>query len=382
MKRRSTVPTASQRYLPLVSTDVMNRRESCVIGILPGEGSGPEIVAAAQTVLDAVAERSRVAFELRVGGPIGLEAERRFGASLTPEVSAFCAGVFADGGAILAGPGGGRFVYDLRRHFNLYCKLIPVVPAAELRGIGNLTPESVAGVDLLIVREASGGEYYGDWSESANGSSNKRVEHRYAYEGSEVRRLVDAAARIAAVRAGRLAVAVKRGGLPPMAKLWISCTERAAAEADVECTILDFDHAAYHMIDAAPELDVIVASNLFADVLTDLSALFLGSRGLSFGACFSRDGAAVYQTNHGAAFNLAGRDRANPCAQILSLAMLLRESFGLEAEAMLIEEALREAWAAGHRTDDILGPSCSGIGTREMGKRVAESVLALELRVA
>jgi 3-isopropylmalate dehydrogenase len=142
----------------------------------------------------------------------------------------------------------------------------------------------------------------------------------------------------------------------------------------VRCSLIDIDHVSYRLIQHPREFDVVVAPNLFDDVLSDLGGVLLGSRGLCFAGSFAANGDAVYSTNHGAAYDLAGTNRANPVAQILSLAMLLRESFHLSKEARQIEEAVVRVWRDGWRTADLMEPGCRLLGTREMGQQIAEKV--------
>ena len=136
--------------------------------------------------------------------------------------------------------------------------------------------------------------------------------------------------------------------------------------------MVDIDLMAYRLIQEAPTFDVIAAPNLFGDVLADLGAVLLGSRGLSFSGNFTDQGHSVFQTNHGAAYDLAGTDRANPVGQILSMAMMLREAFGLTSSLDSIEEAVRSVWHDGWRTEDVASPQTREVGTREMSRRVAE----------
>jgi 3-isopropylmalate dehydrogenase len=342
-----------------------------VVGVLPGEGVGPEVVRAALGVLGAVAEATGRRFEVRVGGDIGLGARRAGGRELTPEVEAFCEAVFADGGAVLCGPGGGRFVYDLRARFDLYCKLTPIQPLPSLEDAGVLRERATAGVDLVIVRENRGGLYFGAHQlDRARGVAR----HALEYRASEVARILDAAARIARGRTGRLAVVVKAGGLPSLSALWCEEAERRAAEHGVALETLDVDNAAYQLVAAPANLDVIVAPNLFGDVLSDLGGLLLRSRGMSHSGNFGAGRRAVYQTGHGAAQGLAGTDRANPLGQIRSLAMMLEESFGLADESRGIGAAIDGVLGAGVRTADIACAGAAPVGTAEMGARVAEAV--------
>src|SRR5262245_53218438 len=157
-------PTSSHRTKPIARwTDSVfpdsARRSTRLLGILPGEGIGPEVLGAALRVLAAAEPSLDRPFEKRTGGAVGREAEAAAGRTLTDDVSAFCEGIFAEGGAVLCGPGGGRFVYDLRRRFDLYCKISPLRPLDPLSHVGRLKVAGVAGSDILILRENTGGVY-------------------------------------------------------------------------------------------------------------------------------------------------------------------------------------------------------------------------------
>ena len=352
--------------------------ERLAIGVLPGEGIGPEVVSAALSVLEAV-ESGGARFGVTTGGPIGRDSEVLSGKALTEDVAGFCDGVFAAGGAVLAGPGGSRFVYDLRRRFDLFCKLSPLRPFEALLDSGRLKASAVAGTDILVVRENVGGEYLGEWHETTDERGGRVCRHAFHYTAEQVRRLLGVAARLAAARRGRLAVVVKDGGLPTVSSLWRDVAEEVAAKSRVELRVLDIDLVAYLLVQEPLSFDVIAASNLFGDVLADLGAVLLSSRGVSFSGNFSENGAAVYQTNHGSARDLAKQDRANPIGQISSLAMMLRESFGLDREAGWIEEAVGQV-LLGFRTFDVAAPGATVVGTAEMGRRVAEAVARLARR--
>jgi 3-isopropylmalate dehydrogenase len=350
-----------------------------VVGVLPGEGVGPEVIGAALDVLEAVSEASGEAFALRRGGEIGLAARRSAGCDLTPEVTSFCEGVFADGGAVLCGPGGGRFVYDLRAKFDLYCKLAPVRPFAALRDAGVLRPEALDGVDVVVVRENVGGVYFGDHGGRRSEARLREAQHQFRYDEHQVARILRVALGLAGRRRGRLAVVVKPGGVPSISELWKEQAEDLSAGLDVELELIEVDNACYQIVAAASRFDVVVAPNLFGDVVADTAALLLGSRGLSFSANFGDGGTAVYQTGHGAAHDLAGRDAANPIGQIESLAMMLHESFGLPELRAAVERAVEAVLAEGWRTGDVSSPGARRVGTRELGLRVAERARA-ELR--
>jgi 3-isopropylmalate dehydrogenase len=380
MVKRGGVARASGRWTDAIffSSVRTGEREGVVpLGVLSGEGIGPEVIAATLEVLSATGSATAARFEVRFGGPIGHEAELLCGRALTNDAVAFCESVFAEGGAVLAGPGGGRFVYDLRRRFDLFCKISPVRPSEVQAHIGRLNPSEVRNVDLLVVRENSGGVYMGESRDFDDPVEGHICEQSFRYSEREVRRIVEVAAALAAQKRGALAVVVKEGGMPGMTALWRDVAEEATRRFGVHPTFLNVDLAAYALIQTPRSFDVIVAPDLFGDVLADAAAVLLGARGFSFSGNFSAAGAAVYQTNHGCAADIAGSDRANPVGQICALAMAMRESFGLVREAEWIEQAVDEVLRLGFRTFDIAQEGRPVVGTREMGGHVAEAVARL-----
>jgi acyl-CoA reductase-like NAD-dependent aldehyde dehydrogenase/isocitrate/isopropylmalate dehydrogenase len=334
-----------------------------LVGVDMGEGIGPEVMGCALQVLEAVASVCGRRFEIRVA-PEG--------------IFDFCGRVFAAGGAVLSGPRRGRHVYDFRKRFDLYCKLSPLRPCSELLSAGCIKPEHAQAVDILVVRDNAAGVYQGQWREVTTPDGGRRAEHSFAYSEAEARRILQAAATIARQRRGAMTVVYKEAGIPAISKLWQDCAAAVAAEAGVKLSLLDIDYAAFRLIQNARDLDVVVAPNLFGDVLSDLGAVLLGSRALAYSGNFAATGAAVYQTNHGAALDLAGTDRANPVGQILALAMMLRESFHLVDEASLVEDAVTHVWRLGWRTFDLADETSRPVGTRAMGALCAEAVHALK----
>jgi 3-isopropylmalate dehydrogenase len=236
-----------------------------------------------------------------------------------------------------------------------------------------LRPQALAEVDLLIVRENLGGVYQGRSEELTDAAGGREIRHELAYSEAGVRRFLAAAARLARGRRGELTVVVKDAGLDAFSALWRQCAEEEARRHGVTCTAVDVDLMAYQLLERPTAFDVIAASNLFGDVLSDLAAVLLGSRGLSFSGNFTTRGAGVYQTNHGAAYDLAGADRANPAGQILSLAMLLRESLDMEREARACEQGIRRVWEEGLRTADVAAPGEQAVGTGELASLIAQA---------
>jgi 3-isopropylmalate dehydrogenase len=345
-----------------------------LIGVLEGTGIGPEVIGAALQVLAAAEQALELKFEVQHGRGISEQAAAYRGQGLPEDVAAFCAAMFNRGGAILNGPCGGRYVYDLRRRFDLFCKFVPVQPSPELVRVGRIVPEFLRGVDILIVRENTGGVYQGRWGEHAT-NQGRVAEHAFSYSEPEVRRIVEVAARAAANRRGDLHVVVKEGGVPSVTALWRDVGKAVARQQGIEAKFINIDMAAYELIQNPRRFDVIVASNLLGDVIADLAGVLLASRGVTFSGNFDAQGHGVYQTNHGCAHDLAGRDIANPAGQILSLAMMLRESFGLFEASALIKEALTEVWRQGLRTADLAEPGCEILGNKAMARRVAEEIL-------
>jgi 3-isopropylmalate dehydrogenase len=356
----------------IVHGDHPARERSSLIGVLPGEGVGPEVVDAAMLVLRALEEAGGTPVSVELGGSIGRDAEAASGTPLPDEVVRFCEQVFERGGAILNGPGGSRYVYDLRKRFDLFLKISPVEAANGLPEASPLRPEVLEGVDVLVVRENVGGVYQGI-SEEESGTRGRRVRHAFSYAEEEVRRFLDAAARLARSRRGELTVVAKEAGVPAVSSLWRDCGIDAAEKWGVRCSLVDVDLMAYRLVREPSSFDVVAAPNMSGDVLGDLAAVLLGSRAHAFSGNFTPRGHAVYQTNHGAAYDIAGTDRANPTGQLLSLAMLLRESLGLEREAAAIQEGIRRVWREGWRTDEVAAGGGRVAGTRQMAELVARA---------
>lgn len=343
------------------------------LSILPGEGVGPEVIDACRPVLDAIEEHTAWRFDIESGGKIGTAAHAECGVSLTPEVIEFCRRGFARGAPLFCGPGGHRFVYELRREFDIYCKFVPLQPLPALADTGAMRAEAVAGVDILLLRDNAGGLYQGSWKTDREGG-HVRAHHSFSYDEHQVARVMNVAVAAAGERRGRLCVVHKPWGTPAISELWVEVARRCAAGSTVELRFLEVDTAAYLMLAEAREFDVVVAPNMFGDVLADAAALLLGSRGMSYSFNCGDGGIAVYQTGHGAAYDLAGTQRANPLGQIQSLAALLRESYGLAELSRLVLQACDNALAAGIRTADIAARGTTVVTTAAMGEAVSREL--------
>jgi 3-isopropylmalate dehydrogenase len=339
------------------------------IGIFLGEGVGPEVVPVAVSLLKVLAEASTRRFELHEGGLIGLPAKQLYGSSLSPEVIDFASDLFGRGGALFCGPGGDRFVYEIRRKFDLYCKFTPIEPLVELREAGQVRPEVVANADIIAIREGMGGIYQGSWEE-VDVEGDRIARHRFEYRESMVRRIVDVAIKLAARRRGQIHVVLKPGGIPSISSMWRRIAQEMTEEAGIELAELEIDNAVFQLIANPGQFDVVLSPNMFGDVLADCAALLLASRGLSFSGNFNDDGNGVYQTGHGAARDIAGKDVANPIGQIFSLGMMLRESFCWPEADAALRQAVRETLQQGKCTGDIAMPGHDVVGTAEFGSLV------------
>ena len=341
------------------------------IGVFVGEGVGEEVVPVAVRLLDQLAAARSRTVKLHFGGAIGVPAKLESGRALSDEVKAEARAIFARGGALFCGPGGDRFVYELRREFDLYCKFTPLQPLAELRRAGVVRSSAVAKTDIVAVRENMGGLYQGEWDEQRDADGERVASQRVRTLETDGEHLVAVAARRASARPGAQQRVRKPGGAPSITQLWRDCAEPIARSFGVPLHELEIDNAVYQLIADPGQFDVIVSPNMFGDVLADCGSLLLASRGLSYSGNFNDSGNAVYQTGHGAARLIAGKDIANPIGQILSLGMMLRESFDWPEAEELLRRAVRATLADGVYTSDIAPPGEPAVGTAEYGDQVA-----------
>jgi 3-isopropylmalate dehydrogenase len=345
------------------------------IGILYGEGVGREVIDASLKILNTVLDVAGKKIEIKIGGPIGNDSIKSSGQALTKDVIHFVKNIFDQGGTILCGPGGARFVYELRSHFDLFYKLSPIKPIAALDDVRILYNNSLPNVDIVMVRENVGGVYFG---KSVNGKSKEGIrfsELTFGYSELEVRNVLNVAVHLALRRKKKITLILKKDAIQDITNLWLDCIEYIKKDnTDIDYQFLDIDHACYQLIATPHEFDVIVSPNMLGDIMADLGATLLSSRGMSYSGNFSETGNAVFQTGHGAAYDIAGKDIANPIGQISSMAMLLELKFNWLEEAAMIKEAINTVLANGYRTKDIANKSCRVIGTKTMGDLISEAI--------
>jgi 3-isopropylmalate dehydrogenase len=364
------------------------------IVVLPGDGIGPEIVAAATRLLDSLGEFS---FDERLMGGCSIDEH---GVALTDEVLEACKG--AD--AVLLGAVGGpkwdttdpdaprpeQGLLGLRKGMGLYANLRPVRPSPALVGASPLREERIAGTDLLVVRELTGGIYFGD-----SGRDGDAAHDTCEYTAAEVERIARTAFEAASRRAegsGRAAkvTSIDKANVMETSRLWREVVTRVAPEYnDVALDHLLVDNAAMQLVSRPADFDVIVAENLFGDILSDEAAMLTGSLGMLPSASLGADGdPGLFEPVHGSAPDIAGKGVANPLATFLSVAMMLRHGFGRADDAARIEAAVDAVLERGLRTPDLAAgtvappppmsdlPAEVEVGTAEMTSAVLEELSA------
>jgi 3-isopropylmalate dehydrogenase len=260
----------------------------------------------------------------------------------------------------------------LRKSLGLFANLRPVHVYPVLRGASPLRPERLEGVDLLVVRELTGGIYFGPRQEATPEEPTACDTMRYTAD--EVRRIAHRAFELAR-RRRQLVTSVDKANVLASSRLWRQViSEVAEAYPDVTMEHLLVDAAAMHLLERPAGFDVIVTTNMFGDILTDEASMLAGSMGMLPSASLADGAFGVYEPIHGSAPDIVGRGVANPLAAILSAAMLLRHSLGLEDEARAVEDAVELVLDQGCRTPDIAAPGAPTVGTREMGRRVIEAL--------
>jgi 3-isopropylmalate dehydrogenase len=371
MNFRTNIKDIFEHKMPARSDDPF------LIGILPGEGIGPQIIDISLKLLDTIQQCTPVRFRFEFGGAIGKEALAKTGSSLTNDVISFCAGIFDNGGVVFCGPGGDRFVYELRREFKMFCKLTPIYRLPALKKVGVLKPGISDAVDILVVRENCAGVYQGEYGVMEDGPDTQAW-HRFQYTKSQVIDIMEAAARAALGRNRKVSVITKPGGVPTISTLWDRIAREVLSSHGVSMETLEIDNACYQIIARPADFDVVVAPNLLGDIVSDVASLLMGSRGLAHSANFSKNAkCAVYQTGHGAAHDLKGKNIANPIGQILSLSMMLEQNFGLASIAQKIRDAVYSVLSDQQRTTDIAEADSQIVGTAEMGQMIDERLRSL-----
>lgn len=353
------------------------------IAVLPGDGIGPEITAQAARVLNAVAPDLTLV-EAAVGGA----AYDLYGHPLPPETLELA----QNSAAILFGAVGDwkydtldralrpeQAILGLRKAMGLFANLRPAILYPQLAEASSLKPEVVSGLDILIVRELTGDIYFGQPRgvrvvENGPFAGDKQGFDTMLYAETEIRRIARIAFEAAQKRNKKLC-SVDKANVLETSQLWRDVMIEVAQDyPDVELSHMYVDNAAMQLVRAPKEFDVIVTGNIFGDILSDEAAMLTGSIGMLPSASLNASNQGLYEPSHGSAPDIAGQNKANPLATILSAAMLLRYSLGRENEAQRIEQAVAKVLEQGLRTADIQSAGTQLVGTIEMGDAVLHAL--------
>ena len=353
------------------------------ITLLPGDGIGPEIMGVAVAVLKRVGEQLDLQFEFKEAlmGGAAIDAT---GNPLPDETLAAC----KDSDAVLLAAIGGYKWDNLPRHqrpetgllglragLGLFANLRPAQILPQLIDASSLKREVVEGVDIMVVRELTGGIYFGQPKgifETETGE--KRGVNTMAYSESEIDRIGKVAFEIAQKRGKRLC-SVDKANVLDVSQLWRDrITQLAPSYPDVELSHLYVDNAAMQLIRAPKQFDTIVTGNLFGDILSDAAAMLTGSIGMLPSASLGAANPGVFEPVHGSAPDIAGQDKANPIAQVLSAAMMLRYGLNQPEASDRLEQAVMSVLDAGYRTGDIMSAGMKPIGCREMSEALLQAL--------
>lgn len=352
------------------------------IAVLPGDGIGKEIVAGAIEVLKVVAEEYNHQFIFEYGR-LGGEAIDVDGAPLPQATVDLC----KDSDAILLGAVGGpkwdqntpalrpeAGLLAIRKELELFANLRPVQAISSLTDASTLKKEVIDGVDLMIVRELTGGIYFGSPRERREENGQKMVVDTLSYTNEEIERIIRKAFELAMIR-NKKVTSVDKANVLESSRVWREIANEVAKDfPEVELEHMLVDNAAMQLIRAPKQFDVMVTENMFGDILSDEASMLTGSLGMLSSASLSANGPGLYEPAHGSAPDIAGQNKANPLATILSTAMMLKYSFNLIEEGNVIEEAVNRVLEKGYRTADISEENTKLTSTTEMVEQVINEI--------
>lgn len=348
--------------------------------VLPGDGIGQEVVAPALAVMDVAAKQEGCEITV-TQGLVGGVAIDECGDPLPAETLELAKAADA---VLLGGVGGPKWddlpmasrpekgLLGLRQGLGLFANLRPALLSAPLASASSLKPALVADLDILIIRELTGGIYFGE-PRGIETRDNERVGfNTMVYSEHEIERIARSGFELASKRNKRLC-SVDKANVLEVSQLWREVVNSIAGDyPDVELSHMYVDNAAMQLVREPKQFDVIVTTNMFGDILSDVAAMLTGSLGMLPSASLSASGTGLYEPVHGTAPDIAGKDMANPLATILSVGMMFRYSLDLPAAADSIDRAVAQVLAEGYRTADIAGSGDDVVGCRTMGELVIE----------
>ncbi|MDV3350904.1 3-isopropylmalate dehydrogenase [Leptolyngbyaceae cyanobacterium CCMR0082] len=353
------------------------------ITLLPGDGIGPEITAVAVDVLQAVGAKLDIQFNF-TEVPIGGCAIDATGGPLPDETLDTCRQSDA---VLLAAIGGYKWdslpraqrpetgLLGLRAGLQLFANLRPAAILPQLIDASSLKHEVIEGVDIMVVRELTGGIYFGQPRGVFDADGDQRGVNTMAYAGAEIDRIGRVAFEAAQKRQGRLC-SVDKANVLEVSQLWRDrITALSSDYSDVELSHMYVDNAAMQLLRWPKQFDTIVTGNLFGDILSDAAAMLTGSIGMLPSASLGASGPGVFEPVHGSAPDIAGQDKANPLAQVLSAAMMLRYGLSQPQAADMIETAVDTVLTQGYRTGDIMAEGMTAVGCKAMGDALLHALV-------
>ena len=348
------------------------------ITLLPGDGIGPEIMAVARQLLDAVSSSHgfSLVYDVQPMGGVAIDAT---GEPLPNSTLEACKSADA---VLLAAIGSPQYdsmpreqrpesgLLGLRSALGLFANLRPVKIIPALIDASTLKREVIEGVDLMVVRELTGGVYFGTPKGRVEAEGRVRAFNTMAYFDDEIDRIAKVAFELAVARSGRLC-SVDKANVLDVSQLWRDqVTAMAADYPAVELSHMYVDNAAMQLVRNPRQFDVLLTSNLFGDILSDEAAMLSGSIGMLPSASLGSSGPGLFEPIHGSAPDIARQDKANPMAMVLSAAMMLRVGLQQDAAATALETAVDRVLAAGYRTGDLMSEGCTQLGCRAMGEQL------------
>jgi len=357
--------------------------------VLPGDGIGPEVMSEVRRVIDWMDRRRMVSFDLEEDLVGGAAIDAR-GSAITEATVARAKAADAVLFGAVGGPKWDKLGFDmrpelailtLRKELGLFANLRPAIVLDPLVNASTLKPEVIKGLDIMIVRESTGGIYFGEpRGIETLPDGSKRGVNTEVYTTPEIERVARVAFDLARKRQNRVC-SVEKANVMESGLLWRQTVTALHAReyADVELSHMYADNCAMQLVRNPRQFDVIVTTNLFGDLLSDLASMLTGSLGMLPSATLGAPDSlgrrhALYEPIHGSAPDIAGKGQANPLAQMLSFAMLMRYSFEMDEDAALIERACTNVLASGLRTADVMAPGCAKVGTHVMGEAVVREL--------
>jgi 3-isopropylmalate dehydrogenase len=352
--------------------------------VIKGDGIGPEIIDAGLEILKLVEQKYNIEFEI-TEGMMGGCAIDTYGVPLPEET---LKSAKASDAVLLGAVGGPKWddlpgdqrpeagLLGIRGGLQLFANLRPAIIYNSLKDASPLKTEIIKdGIDIMVVRELTGGIYFGDRGREGQGTNKETAFDTEKYSYAEIERIARVAFEAARKRR-KILTSVDKANILESSRLWREIVTKLSFEyPDVTLNHMYVDNAAMQLIRKPDQFDVIVTSNMFGDILSDEASMITGSIGMLPSASLGDGSLGLYEPIHGSAPDIAGEDKANPIATILSIAMMLRYSFNLQEAAIEIEEAVNKVLEKGYRTLDIMSEGCTLTGTREMSRLIAKEIM-------